>query len=102
MTEAGGDVRSKVIELIRSYIGSDIEISGNELIGQDIGITRGDSVEFQDEIEDMFSVDLAPLVDAHAVTPEPGWFDRLLGQNRRAYTDFTVDELVEFISGSAT
>jgi hypothetical protein len=102
MMVATMEVRAKVIALMKSYVGREIEVAGHELIGQDVGITRGDSVEFQDEIEEMFSVDLRPLVQAHAVTPRPGWFDRLLGQNRRAYSDFTVDELVNFISKSAT
>jgi hypothetical protein len=68
-----------------------------QLIGQEIGLNGGDSVQFLDELEDRFGVSLEPLVQGKIIRDPPSSIRRLLELPGRQISDFTVAELVDYL-----
>ena len=93
-----GDFRDQIIRVLEHYSGTK-NISLEQMISRDVGIYGGDGVQVLDELEDMFNVDLEPLVQQNTTYGHLSWVGRLFGRKRgRAICDFTVQELVNYIA----
>lgn len=102
MTDSNEEARERVIATLRKYSGKR-DVSNDAFIGRDLGITGGDSVEFLDEIEEKFGIDLAPLIDARKRLRPADWLDRLLGRKHGGETvDLTVSEVVDHVLAHRT
>ena len=95
--EREGTIEEQVIAALQRVSGRR-EISLSQLIGRDVGIYGGDGVELLNELEELFGVDLDPLMQEETHYLPPRWFDRLLGRERGPPSvDVTVRRLIDFI-----
>lgn len=92
-------VHSVVVEIARKYAGK-MAIEDCAFIDQDLGIVGDDCVEFIEELEGAFEVDLRPLVERGPLQRQ-SVLRKILGvPPQRSGADVTISELVEFISHS--
>lgn len=99
--EEYSSVEETVLSILRSFVGTRVAIDRQKLIGRELGISGGDSVELLDELEEKFGVDLNPLVEKATLHLEPSWFDRIRGREQGpAVADVTVGDLVQFIEAA--
>lgn len=93
------DLFEGVLQIISSYTGKPPEtIDVDAKIGADIGLNGGDSVQFLDEIEERFGADLSPLIEKHKKPNKRGFLRMLFRMEPDYSSDFTVRQLVKFIS----
>jgi hypothetical protein len=99
--EQSRSIEERIIAIIRSFVGPHVLVTHDKLVGQDLGISGGDSVEFLDELEINFEIDLDKLVLQSTFHSEPSWIGRLLGKKEgRAVADLTVGELIRYIEAT--
>ena len=97
-----GNIEERVIALLKHFSGRK-QINRDQWIGRDVGIYGGDGVELLDELEEMFGVDLDPLMLEETHYPPPRWIDRLLGRSHGPPNiDVTVGRLTDFIRRGLT
>ena len=90
------DIENEILAVIRKYALSK-SVSLDVMLGRELGIRGGDSVEFLDELEGRFNVDLRPLVERGPLEQNT-LMHRFFGiEPRCSGVDFTGRELVEFI-----
>ncbi len=89
-------VREAVCKLINEFAGKQ-PFTGDSMLGADLHIYGSDSVEFLDKLENLFSVDLRPLVERGPLE-RTGFWSRMFGVTPRpSGVDISVNELIDFI-----
>lgn len=90
----------QVIAVLNRFSGRR-EIGLDQMIGREVGINGGDGVELLYELEEMFAVDLDPLMQAEMHYLPPRWIDRMLGRvHGPPNVDLTVRRLIEYIGAN--
>lgn len=98
--ERDGSLEEQVIAVLKRFSGRR-EIDLDQLIGRDIGISGGDGVEILYELEELFGVDLDPLMQAEMHYLPRRWIDRVLGREHGPPdVDLTARRLIEFIDAN--
>jgi hypothetical protein len=98
--ESEGSLEEQVIAVLKRFSGRR-EIGIDQMIGRDVGIYGGDGVEILYELEELFGVDLAPLMREEAYYLPPRWIDRFLGREQGPpNVDLTVRRLIDFIGAN--
>ena len=69
-----------------------LEGGADKLIGADHGLTGWDGIDLLEELEEQFTVDLRPFMEARATT-QKGWF-----RTKVVFGDATPRELAKHIS----
>ncbi len=91
-----GQIDQQVYEIVAKYVASD-QFDPDALLCRDLSICGGDSVEFLDELEDRFQVDLRPLVERGPLERNSR-LHRLFGVTpRRSGVDVSTNEVIDFI-----
>ena len=92
------DVERQVLDIAKSFRGKNSVILPSDYLGADAGIVGGDSVEFLDEVEARFGVDLKPLVERGPPPRRQPWWTWISGTPiTKTGVDVTVNELVDYI-----
>ena len=95
--EHEGTVEDRVIAVLKRFSARQ-QIDPDQLVGRDVGINGSDGVELLDELEELFGVNLEPLMQEETRYLPPRWIDRLRRREHGpSHTDLTVRRLVEFI-----
>ena len=98
--ESEGSLEEQVIAVLKRFSGRR-EIGIDQMIGRDVGIYGGDGVEILSELEELFGVDLAPLMREETYYLPPRWIDRFLGREQGPpNVDLTVRRLIDFIGAN--
>jgi len=85
-------VGRSVLDTARKYCGRNVDI--NDRVVGDLQITRGDAVEFYNEIERAFNVDLRPITETTIRRGKPRIWREAITQ---APLDPTIMEIVAFV-----
>lgn len=96
--------RDELIQELRNlagaYLGKKLYIdSDDKFLGEEIGLRGGDSIQFLDEVEQSFSISLEPLLQRRARRENPNLIQKLLGISLKEHSDFTLNELADYIMG---
>jgi hypothetical protein len=89
----------EVLMVVSAYVGtppSALDVDAK--IGSELGLSGGDSVEFLDQIEFKFGIELEPLVRRYQRLERPSWIARLFGFPPAYSTDFSIRQLVGFLN----
>lgn len=98
--ESEGSLEEQVIAVLKRFSGRR-EIGLDQMIGRDVGIYGGDGVEILYELEELFGVDLDPLMREETHYLPPRWIDRVLGREQGPpNVDLTVRRLIEFLGAN--
>lgn len=95
------DVERKIISLLQRYYHSG-KVELNHFLHKDLRIDGWDGIDVTEDIEEMFEVDLRPLVASVTTYLPPNWWDRLLGRDHGpAIADISVGKLVDYVVAHA-
>ncbi len=96
--EDAKSLEEEIISILKRYSGRrTVEL--DQMIARDVGIYGGDGVEIANELEEIYKIDLDPLIQAHTTFLPPNWFDRLRGRKHGPpNADLTVRELIDYIA----
>jgi hypothetical protein len=90
-------LEEQVITVLKGISGRR-EVGLDQMVGRDVGIYGLDGVEVLLELEELFGVDLDPLMRAETHHLPRRWIDRLLGREQGPpIVDLTVRRLIDFI-----
>jgi hypothetical protein len=87
-------------DLVSSYLGRKLsKDSDDKFLGREIGLQGGDSIQFIDEVEKLYSVPLASLLEQRLMRENQSFMGRLFGFSGHHHSDFTINELADHIIG---
>lgn len=90
-------LEDKLVSILKQFSGWR-QIDLDALIGRDIGIYGGDSIDLLYKLEDEFKVDLNPLVDKYAIPLKPTWIDKIVGRKSGSFvSDVSARELIDYV-----
>ena len=90
------DVEPAVFDVLREYAGKKT-VTEDSLLAADLHIDGSDSVEVLDKLEELFRVDLRPLIERGPLERNTV-FHRMFGvPPRKSGVDVSVRELIDFI-----
>lgn len=91
-------IEERVLVVLRSFVGPGASLDLTRLIGSELGISGGDSIELLDELEAKFQVDLDPLIQQTSFPLKLTLFERLLGKKEgRQVAEFSIGDLIQYI-----
>lgn len=94
-------VETRIVSLIRDVSGRKT-INTEQMISKDVGVYGWDGILLAERIEEIFDLDLEPLVEINTTFLPPTWWDRLRGRTHGArYTDMKIKDLVEYVAAHA-
>ena len=90
-------IEDDIISLIKRVSGCK-HVDMDQMIGRDVGVYGFDGILLAEEVEEMFDVDLNPLIEVHTTYLPPNWWDRLIGRKQGPRsTDVRVRELIDYV-----
>ena len=94
-------VETRIVSLIRDVSGRKT-IHPEQMIMKDVGVYGWDGILLAEKIEEMFDLDLEPLIESNTTFLPATWWDRLRGRTHGArYTDMKIKDLVEYVAAHA-
>lgn len=95
------DIESTTLTLLSKYSGKKI-VQADQMVNKDLGIEGWDSIAILEELEELYKLDLHPLIDSVTTYLPPTWWDKLWGKARGApIADLTVRELIDYVARHA-
>jgi hypothetical protein len=92
------NVEDRVKRMVERYRGRGGPLRLADSLGRDLGITDEDSIEFMEEIEEIFNIDLNPLVDSNTIYVKGNWIDRLMGRKLIPMAEISLGQLIDYIN----
>jgi hypothetical protein len=95
------DIESTTLTLLRNYSGK-TTVNPDQMINKDLGIDGWDGILILEELEEIFKLDLRPLIDSVTTYLPPTWWDKLRRRTRGArVADLTVRDLIDYVARHA-
>jgi hypothetical protein len=97
MPGISGRIERELLAVLRKYVGEGGNLEPSALLGKDLNLLGWDAIEFMEEVERNYGVDLRPLVEKNTQQLLPTLWHKVFGISNSSI-DLSVRQIAEYVA----